>query len=143
MLKTWLFLQNSTNYKIYHSPRLDTMTTLPLNFWLTSTPALSHFLQLSLVTKLQRPIFQLSHWSPGHMTHYNFPLAHYHSRNLDNLPCLHNAKITHYTATTLLNFVEICFPIHCHTISVLSLYFHVHILCALYQNLTTLEINLC
>ena len=53
------------------------------------------------------------------------------------------SKITHYTAKTLLDFVKICFTIYCYTISVFSLYFHVHILCALYQNLTILEINLC
>ena len=74
------------------------------------------------------------------MAHYNLLLAHYHSRNLYNLACFCDVKITHYTTKTLLNFVEICLPIHCHTISVLPLYFHVHILCTLYQNLTILEI---
>ena len=53
----------------------------------------------------------------------------------------HNIKITRYTNKTLLDLVEIYFQIHCYTISVLSLYFHVHILCALYiKNLTNLEI---
>ena len=107
-----------------------------------SSPTLSHFPVLSLVTKLQWPYFQLSHWSQGHMAHYNHPLVHYHSRNLYNLACLHDIKITHYTTKTLLDFLDICFSIHCHTISVLSLYFHVHILHTLYQNLTILEINL-
>ena len=84
--------------------------------------------------------FKLSHWSPEHMAHYHFLLADYHSRNLFNLACLHYVKITPYTAKILLDFVEICFPIHCHTISVLPLYFHDHILCTLYQNLTILDI---
>ena len=74
------------------------------------------------------------------MAHYHFLLAHYHSRNSYNLTCLHDIKITRYTTKTLLNFVEICFPMHCHAISVLSLYFYVHILCTLYQNLIILEI---
>ena len=116
------------------------MTMLARIFLLMSSPTLSYFSDLSLATKLHRPPFQLSHWSPEYMAHYNLPLAHYHSRNSYNLTCLCDVKITHYTAKTLLNFVEICFPIHCHTISVLSLYFHVHILCTLYQNLTILEI---
>ena len=135
-----LFPQNLTNYKIYHSPRLTTMMMLVQIFLLMSSPTLSHFPNCSLATKLQRPLFQLSHWSPEHMAHYNLLLAYYHSRNSYNLACLCDIKITHYMDKTLLNFVEICFPIHCHTISVLSLYFHVCILCALYQNLTSLEI---
>ena len=116
------------------------MTTLAWNFSPMSSPTLSHFPDLSLTTKLQRLLFQLSHWSPGHMAHYNLLRAHYHSRNLYNLACFCDIKITCYTTKTLLDFVEICFPIHCHTISVLPLYFHVHILCTLYQNLTILEI---
>ena len=50
------------------------MTTLAQNFLPTSNPALSHFPDLSLATKLQRPLFQLSHWSPEHMAHYNLLL---------------------------------------------------------------------
>ena len=94
----------------------------------------------SLAAESWQPHFKLCHWSPEHMAHYNLWLAHYHSRNLYNFACLHDIKMNHYTTKTLLNFVEICFSIHCHTISVLPLYFHVHILCALYQNLTILEI---
>ena len=102
--------------------------------------ALAHFPYCSLVAKPWQLSFKLSHWSPEHMAHYHLPLTHYHSRNSYNLACLCNVKITCYTNKTLLNFVEICFHIHCHTISVLSLYFHVCISCALYQNLTNLKI---
>ena len=126
--------------QIYHSPRLAAMTMLTQKFLLMSSPTQSHFPNLSLATNLQRPLFQLSHWSPEHMAHYNLLLAHYHSRNSYNLTCLRDVKITHYTNKSLLNFVEICFPIHYRTISVLSLYFHVSILYTLYQNLTNLEI---
>ena len=87
------------------------------------------FLNFSLATKQQRSLFQLSHWSPEHMAHYNF-LLFIIIPGIHNLTCLHNDKITHYTDRTLLNFVEIYFPIHCYTISILSLYFYVHILCA-------------
>ena len=78
-------------------------------FCLTSSPTMSHFPDLSLVTKLQQPLFQLSHWSPGHMVHYNPLLVHYHSRNLYNLACLCMPRSLIYTTTILLDFVEICF----------------------------------
>ena len=115
------------------------MTTLAQKCLLMSSPTPTHFPNFSLATKLQRPLFQLSHWSPGHMAHYNLLLLII-ILGIHNLACLYNIKITHYTDKTLLDFVEIYFPVHCYTISILSLYFHVYILCALYKNLTNLEI---
>ena len=132
----------SRDYQLTSRSLPKYFTSSPMHHPNTFSLSLS-FLCLSLVAESWQPCFKPSHWSLGHMAHYNLPLAHYHSRNLYNLACLSNIKITHYTTTTLLDFVEICFPLHCHTISVLSLYFHVHILCALHQNLTILEINLC
>ena len=73
------------------------------------------------------------------MAHYNFPLLII-IPGIHNLACCHDIKITCYTDRTLLNFVEIYPPIHCYTIPILLLYFHGHILCTLYQNLTNLEI---
>ena len=118
------------------------MTTLAQKF--CQHPALppTHFLDLSLATKLQRPLFQLCHWSPEHMAHYNFPLLII-IPGIHSLACLHDDKITHYTDKTLLDFVEIYFPIHCYTISIFSLYFHVHILCILYNKLHQLRDYLC
>ena len=103
--------------------------------------ALTHFSPLSLVTMSRRPLFNHSYWSPKHMAVYNFI-------QLISIPgtgyvMFATSKITHYTAKILLDFVEICSTIHCYTISISSLYAHVHILCTLYQNLTILEINLC
>ena len=49
-------------------------------------------------------------------------------------------KITHYINKTLLNFVEIYFFTHCYTVSILPLYFHVHILCTLCQSFINLVI---
>ena len=116
------------------------MTMIARKFFLpTCSPALSHFPNFSLATKLQRPLFQLSHWSSEHMAHYNPPLFII-IPGIHNLACLCDVKITCFTDKTLLDFVEIYFPIHCYTISVLSLYSHGHILCVLYQNLTNLEI---
>ena len=73
------------------------------------------------------------------MAHYNFLLLII-IPEIHNLACIHDDKIPHYTNKTLLDFVEIYFPVHCYTISILSLYFHVHILCTLYKNLINLEI---
>ena len=73
------------------------------------------------------------------MAHYNFLLIII-IPGIHSLACLHDNNITHYTNKTLLDFVEIYSPIHCYTIPILSLYFHDHILCALYQNLIHLEI---
>ena len=46
-----------------------------------------------------------------------------------SLACLCDDKITHYIDKTLFDFVEIYLSTHCYTVSILSLYFHVHILC--------------
>ena len=73
------------------------------------------------------------------MAHYNFLLLII-IPEIHNLTCLHDNKITCYTDKTLLDFVEIYSLIHCYTTPILSLYFHDHILCTLYQNLTNLEI---
>ena len=129
----------STNYKIYHSPRLAAMTTLALKFCQCPALPLTYFTRLLIGYKLQRPLFQLSLWSPEHMAYYNFPLLII-IPGIHNLACLHDDNITHSTNKTLLNFVEIYFPIPCFTISILSMYFHVHILCALYKKLINLEI---
>ena len=94
-------------YKIKpYSPLQVSMMSLQ-NFF-TSSPMchLTHFPYHSLVAKPWQLHFMLSHWSPEHMAHYHFPLAHYHSRNLHNLTCLCNVKITCYTTKTLLDFVE-------------------------------------
>ena len=115
------------------------MTVIALKFLLMSSPTLSHFPNFLLATKLQRPLFQHSHWSPEHMAHYILLLL-ISIPGIHNLACLFDVKITRYTDKALLNFVEIYFSIHCYTISALSLYFHVHILCTLYENLTNLEI---
>ena len=50
------------------------MTMLAQKYLPMSSPTLSHFPDLSLATELQGPLFQLSHWSPEHMAHYNLPL---------------------------------------------------------------------
>ena len=86
----------------------------------TSSPALTHFLDFSLPTKLQRPFFQLSHWLPEHMVHYNFPLLII-IPGIHSLACLCDDKITRYTNKTFLDFVEIYFSTHCYTVSILSL----------------------
>ena len=62
------------------------------------------------------------------MAHYNFLLLII-ILGIHNLACLPDDKIACSINKTLLDFVKIYFPIHCHTISILSLYFHVHILC--------------
>ena len=115
------------------------MTTLARKLLLMSSPTSTHFLGFSLAIKLQRPHFHLSHWSPEHMAHYNLLLLII-IPGIHNLACLHDNKITHYTDKALLDFVEIYSLIHCYTIPILSLYFHDDILCALYQNMTNLEI---
>ena len=58
---------------------------------------LTHFPYPSLFAESWKLHFKPSHWSLGHMAHHNFWLAHYHSKNLYSLACLHDVKITHYT----------------------------------------------
>ena len=91
--------------------------------------------------------FLPSHWLSCQEDHFLIiPIGHqstwlfYNFIQLISIPgmglTLHafvTSKITCYTAKTLLDFVEICFTIHCYTISGFSLYFHVHILCTLCQ----------
>ena len=81
------------------------MTMIAQKFLSTSSPTLSHFPNFSLATKLQRPLFQLSHWSPEHMAHYNLLLLII-IPGIHNLTCFCDVKITRYTDRTLLDFVE-------------------------------------
>ena len=104
-------------YKIKpYSPLWVSMTSLQ-NFFTSSPKHHPNTFSLSLIGgwAMTTAFHALSHWSPEHMAHYHFPLAHYHSRNLHNLTHLCDIKITHYTVkpcSILLNL----FPVHCHTI---------------------------
>ena len=104
-----------------------------------SSPAPNTFCDFSLATKLQRPLFQLSHWSPEHIAHYNFPLLII-IPGIHSLACPHNDKITHYNDKSLLDFVEILFLNTLLHYIYFSQYFNVHILCILYKNFINLEI---
>ena len=119
-------------YKIepYSPPRVS-MTSLPKFF--TSVP-MCH----------PNPLFPVTHWLLSHGDHVSSSLFAHQTMWLiiishlliiipgsHSLACLHDDKITHYTNKTLLNFIKIYFSIHCYIVSILSLYFHVHILCAL------------
>ena len=91
---------------MYHSPSLDAMMISAQKSCQHLIPPPTHFLDFLLAAMMQQPPFQLSHWSPGHMAHYNSLLPNYHSRS--SQPCMfHDDKITRYIDKTLLNFVEI------------------------------------
>ena len=77
------------------------MTMLTQKFLPMSSPTLSHFPNLSLATKLQRPLFQLSHWSPEHMAHYNFLL-------LIIVPGIHIALHAFLTTRSLAMLIKPC-----------------------------------
>ena len=73
-----------------------------LKFFLqTSSPILSHFTNLSLATKLKRPLFHLSHWSPKHMVHYNLPL-------LIIIPGIHITLHAFVTSRSLVILIKPC-----------------------------------
>ena len=110
--------QNSTNYEIYHSPKLAAMTTIAQQPLLLPSPALSHFPNFSLAAKMQRTPFQLSYWSSKCMAHYNFLL-------LIVIPGIHSLACFALTGSLVI-LIKPCsillkfFPTHCYTVSIFT-----------------------
>ena len=73
------------------------------------------------------------------MAHYNFLLLTI-IPGIHNFTCLHDNKITRSINKTLLNFVEIYFPIHCYTISIFTTVLPCSYLMHFIQNFINLEI---
>ena len=79
MLKTRYFPNIQLIMKKHYSPSLDAMSDFSSTVVSMSNPTPIHFPDSPLAIKLQRPLFQPSHWSMRHMAHYKFPTADYHS----------------------------------------------------------------
>ena len=102
----------------------------------TSSPshALTHFPHFLLVTESQWLLFKPPHWSPGHMAHYNLPLANYHSRNLYK-PCMPLWNQDH--SLSHLNLAWFCWKIFytnlLHCICLLTTCIHSYFVCFIFN----------
>ena len=137
-------IQNISHFSQYKikpcSPLQVSMMSLP-KFFTSSPTCHPNTFSLSLITcSAMATAFQVLSLVTRPHGSLSFPTCQLSFQEFIALHAFKMPRSLIILIKTVLNFVANYFPIHCYTISIFSLYFHVHILCILYKNFINLEI---